>query len=80
MSSSVAYTHTESVKPSPPPMRPVREVAVRYERLSPVKAEAPSIEHGGGGGVPASHHVRMLDTSGGAGSPSPSRTAPSVWP
>jgi hypothetical protein len=74
-------THEESVKPSPPPTIPVRDVAVKKEVASPVKVYAPSTAHGeaGGAGGDDGHHVRIIEMSGAAvlGSPTPSRTASS---
>ena len=43
------YTHALRVKPRPPPTIPVRETALRYESLAPVKVKGPSIEQGGAG-------------------------------
>ena len=45
----VRLTHEESVKPSPPPTIPVRDVAVKKEFAAPVKVYAPSTAHGNGG-------------------------------
>ena len=45
----VRLTHEESVKPSPPPTIPVRDVAVKKEVSAPVKVYAPSTAHGVGG-------------------------------
>ena len=74
-------THEESVKPSPPPTIPVRDVAVKKEVASPVKVYAPSTRHGeaGGAGGGDGHHVRIIETSGAVvlGRPTPSRTASS---
>ena len=47
----VRFTHTERVKPVPPPISPVREVAVRYESDAPVKVKPPATVHAGGGGA-----------------------------
>ena len=84
-SARVRLTHEESVKPSPPPTNPVRDVAIKKEVGSPVKVYAPSTAHGGceggegGEGGAAPHHDRIIEMSGAGviGVTPPRRTASS---